>query len=283
MSKAPTDWMPLNVGEYLADTMDLSAEQHGAYFMLIMHYWKNRGPIKDDKTLQNVSKISWKNTQEILQRFFKLSDGLWCHKRIDEELSTALEMQQKKKNQTAAATAARAAKTSDVTNNVTSTPLPLPSSEDKSSSESMSRDFEEFWTGWKPFEMPKGSRQEAEQRYRQARKRASHATIIAARDGYLAECHRLRSKTKHACVWLNKGGFAESYDAPAGAIESNGELIRTIDREEYERAKRLIATAPNRKGFQSVIDAYERQNPQTGTPVAPLHRHAVTSTPDARG
>lgn len=135
MSESPTIWMPLDIGDYLADTMDLSAEQHGAYILLIMHYWKNASPLKNDKnSLKNVTKISSKNTQEILSRFFHLFDGRWHHKRIDKELIKAKEKKEKSLKQTSQATASRWQKTVSVTENLTDTvtglraetPLPLP-------------------------------------------------------------------------------------------------------------------------------------------------------------
>lgn len=133
MSDSPTAWMPLDIGAYLSDTMDLSAEYHGAYLLLIMHYWKTGFSLKNDKkSLTNVSKISWKNTQEILSRFFHISDDAWHHKRIDKELAKAHNNKEKRQNQTASATATRMAKTNnvttDVTLNVTSLPAGTPPS-----------------------------------------------------------------------------------------------------------------------------------------------------------
>lgn len=134
MTARPDTWMPLFIGDYLADTMHLSAEEHGAYMLLIMHYWRNGGAIKNDKNLiKNIAKISSKKLQNVLA-FFEEENGCLHHKRIDRELSDAAENQEKNKQRTKAATEARLVKNGNVTNNVTSdvtsdvafTPTPLP-------------------------------------------------------------------------------------------------------------------------------------------------------------
>ena len=38
-------WMPVYIGDYLRDTQDLSAEEHGVYFLLLMHYWQKNEQI----------------------------------------------------------------------------------------------------------------------------------------------------------------------------------------------------------------------------------------------
>lgn len=36
-------WMAFYVADYLADTLHLSATEHGAYLLLISHYWVHGG------------------------------------------------------------------------------------------------------------------------------------------------------------------------------------------------------------------------------------------------
>src|SRR3979411_1763254 len=44
----PDTWMPLYWGDYAKATAHLSAAQHGAYLMLLKHYWSIGGPLPDD-------------------------------------------------------------------------------------------------------------------------------------------------------------------------------------------------------------------------------------------
>lgn len=79
-------WMPLYIGDYLGDTGHLSTAQHGAYLLLMMHYWTKGGLPTDDKQLSAITKLPlriWMDTRDTIAMFFQ--EG-WRHKRIDEEL-----------------------------------------------------------------------------------------------------------------------------------------------------------------------------------------------------
>jgi uncharacterized protein YdaU (DUF1376 family) len=80
-------WLPLYVGDYLRDTRDLNTLQHGAYLLLIMHYWQHDALPTDDARLAAITGLpvaQWRRIREPVQA--KFSDG-WKHKRIDAELA----------------------------------------------------------------------------------------------------------------------------------------------------------------------------------------------------
>ncbi len=84
--------MPLYVGDYLGDTQRLTTEQHGAYLLLILDYWRNGPAPNDDAVLQCITKLdkeSWNKHRPSLERLFNTADGHWTHKRIDAELEKA--------------------------------------------------------------------------------------------------------------------------------------------------------------------------------------------------
>ena len=86
----PDTWMPLYWGDYLRDTGHLSAAEHGAYLLLIGHYWTTGKPLPgDDVQLARIARMSpeeWERNKEIISLFFQKRDGLWHHQRISREL-----------------------------------------------------------------------------------------------------------------------------------------------------------------------------------------------------
>lgn len=88
----PTAWMPFYIADYLGDTQRLTTEQHGAYLLLMLDYWRSGPPPDDDAVLQQITKLersAWKKHKPALARMFIVTDGAWHHKRIDRELANA--------------------------------------------------------------------------------------------------------------------------------------------------------------------------------------------------
>lgn len=92
MSKEASAWMPFYIGDYLGDTQRLTTEQHGAYLLLILDYWRNGPAPDDDAVLQQITKLDskgWKRCRPAISRLFQTVDGEWRHKRIEHELDRA--------------------------------------------------------------------------------------------------------------------------------------------------------------------------------------------------
>lgn len=87
---AKTDvWMPLYVADYLADTLHLSCVEHGAYLLLIMHYWRNGELPNDDAKLARITKCTareWAKIRPTIGEFFTED---WRHRRVESELERA--------------------------------------------------------------------------------------------------------------------------------------------------------------------------------------------------
>jgi uncharacterized protein YdaU (DUF1376 family) len=86
--------MPCYVSDYLADTMDLTTLQHGAYLLLIFAYWRKSAPLPDDDNrlaaITKTTPAEWKRIRPVMASFFTISDGVWRQKRADVEIATAL-------------------------------------------------------------------------------------------------------------------------------------------------------------------------------------------------
>lgn len=95
MPKKHETWMPLYIADYLADTMHLNAEQHGAYMLMLMAAWKAGGELPDDDAqLSTITRTGdrWQtHVKRIVIAFFTQSDGKLIHNRVSAELIRAKE------------------------------------------------------------------------------------------------------------------------------------------------------------------------------------------------
>jgi len=79
-------YIPLYQGDYLRDTGHLSTLEHGAYLLLLMHYYNAGSLPGGDERLARVTKLSmdeWLAIRPTMQSFFY--NG-WKHKRVEQEL-----------------------------------------------------------------------------------------------------------------------------------------------------------------------------------------------------
>lgn len=83
-------WMPIYWGDYFGKTTSLSTEEHGAYLLLIGTYWqRGRALPDDDKFLSLTTKLSqkrWRVVRPKISEYFSISDGLWKHERVENEI-----------------------------------------------------------------------------------------------------------------------------------------------------------------------------------------------------
>ena len=90
-------WMAMYWDDYARDTAHFSVSHHGAYLMLIKHYWCTGTPLPDDDA--QLARLAicdgvahWRKLKPLIEPMFVVGDGMWRHKRIDQELAKAAEL-----------------------------------------------------------------------------------------------------------------------------------------------------------------------------------------------
>jgi len=111
-------FMPFWTDAYLADTVHLTTEQHGAYLLLLFQAWRSPdcSLIDDDALLALQAKVSpakWKAMKPVVMAFWKLDKRRkkWVQKRLRLERGKAME--RKAKARDSAVTRWNAEKNSD--------------------------------------------------------------------------------------------------------------------------------------------------------------------------
>ncbi|MBL4838966.1 MAG: DUF1376 domain-containing protein [Kordiimonadaceae bacterium] len=85
--------LPLFTDAYLADTLHLTTEEHGAYLLLLMCAWRTRGCSlrDDDKMLARIAGVSlskWRRMRPGLVEFFSIDNGYWQQKKLSHVYET---------------------------------------------------------------------------------------------------------------------------------------------------------------------------------------------------
>ena len=95
---AALPYMQLYVADYLADTMHLTTEEHGAYLLLIMNYWQTGKPIPKNR-LSKIARMDndrWTTVEVSLIEFFNDTGTEWVHDRIERDLEAVKDAQEQR-------------------------------------------------------------------------------------------------------------------------------------------------------------------------------------------
>jgi len=215
MSSLP--YMQLYVSDYLADTAHLTAQQHGAYLLLLMNYWQKGKPLDNtNERLQYVARMTgeeWEANKDIFAEFFWIDGDTWSHTRIDNDLEKVREKSEK------------ASKAGQRSFSVRSTGVEhsfnhKDKEEDK---DNIKEGFDEFWEIYPR----KAGKQEARKVFQRALSNATLAEILEGARRYAADPNRQPQFTAHPATWLNQGRWSDEPLPPRSPENGARSLITT--------------------------------------------------------
>jgi len=85
-------FISIYINDYIADTMDLLQEEHGAYILLMFHYWKKESLTSNIDKLMVISKTPESRRQmliDLIDTYFETRGDHLYNKRLEEELVKA--------------------------------------------------------------------------------------------------------------------------------------------------------------------------------------------------
>lgn len=96
---AALPYMQLYIADYLADTMHLSTEEHGAYLLLMFNYWQTGKPIPKNRLakIARVPNDRWLSIEQTLSEFFEDDGESWIHLRIERDMESVVSTSKGKK------------------------------------------------------------------------------------------------------------------------------------------------------------------------------------------
>lgn len=218
-------WMPLYVSDYLADTLDLRAEESGCYMLLLMIAWRRDGTLPDDmnwikRALSSCASDMHGNrfnkiVPPLLDRFFYRDEsGGFRNKRLEKEREKAAKYSEKQRENVEK----RWSKYNKNKGIDDTSVLPArasqsqPQSQDLGKPKSISRvalasEFGEFYAAY-PKHVGRSDAERAFERVMRKGVSARHVVLAASR---FASAHASAGTEKQfipaPAVWLNKGRY----------------------------------------------------------------------------
>lgn len=231
MAKKVDIWMPLYVADYLSATSRLTTEQHGAYLLLLMDYWKNGAPPDNDAVLAQITRLSpdaWTNARTMLQPFFEVMNGAWVQARVEAEMQKANNNKKINKERGLKGAEARWAnknalsnapsivkECSEVCSADSTSPSPSPSHINNTPLPPKGELFEVFWKAY-PKKVGKDAAYKAFTK-RKPDEQLTQTMIAAVRKQTATEQWKKDNGQfiPHASTWLNEGRWQDSTEIGA--------------------------------------------------------------------
>jgi uncharacterized protein YdaU (DUF1376 family) len=98
----PDAWMPFYIADYLRDTMRLTRDQHGAYFLLLMACWVEGGKLPNDPgelaAIAKATPAEWKRLAPKILPYFKSDGEFLTHTRVTSEVEKAARLSETRRN-----------------------------------------------------------------------------------------------------------------------------------------------------------------------------------------
>jgi uncharacterized protein YdaU (DUF1376 family) len=235
--------MQLYVSDYLADTAHLTAQQHGAYMLLLMNYWQ-RGKALDNSNerLSHVARLSpeeWIDAKPTLEEFFIVEDNVWTHARVEDDLAKIRE-----KSVKASFAGRRSVVARGLNERLTNAEQSLNhKEEDKEEDKDINKKelFVDFWNVY-PIKVGKGAAQKA---FEKAIRTTDADIIIKGALRYKSDPNRVQAYTAHASTWLNAHRWLDEALpqrnlSPAEIKEKELQEARIKSEREKEQAAQLF-------------------------------------------
>jgi uncharacterized protein YdaU (DUF1376 family) len=209
--------MPIYWGDYTKKTQHLSTLEHGAYLLLIAHYWNTGEPIPNNPDmLRRITRTTTKQWNEIastITKFFIPEGDFLIHQRVESELQTARGVSTSQSSK-AELRWNKHKKQQDDPCRGNAVAMPITVTVTKDTPIAPKGDFNAFYSMY-PKKVNKGHAIKA---YDKALKKADHETIMAGLKCYIAT--NPGQYTQNPSTWLNAMGWENQYEAPKTQIKS---------------------------------------------------------------
>lgn len=217
-------FMPLFIGDYLRDTSDLDAEEHGAYLLILIAMWTSDGSLAIDRLdrVARVSKRRWPEVWGAISRFFDIDVGRIKQRRLTRELAVAKARRESaRRNGLSGGRHKREPNLPDTRQvnrppNPGETSSPSPSPSQREEKKQIAADaaglpypdaFESLWIGCDR----KGSKFDAHKAWVKVG-RPEWGMVVSSWKRYVASLEEWRNP-KDVATWLRARGYLEEYTA----------------------------------------------------------------------